>query len=155
EGLHGRRTAPSDQLLDGLWPDASVLLGTRDPPERLHPLEHPTVLRNPLPAGVITMKPGKSALLVFLVFALVAGASFVLARHVVGQEENRLLAERSAEAAAELSSSVSSIDAGLHSLGTLAPLPQAADVFPAAATPLVTGLVRTVALVAHKDSGFT
>jgi signal transduction histidine kinase len=101
------------------------------------------------------MKPGKSALLIFLVFSLLAVASLGLARHVVGQEESRLLAERSSEAGAELSSSVSSIDAGLHSLGTLAPVPHAADVFPAAATPLVTGLVRTVALVARGGSGFS
>ena len=101
------------------------------------------------------MRPGRSALLVFLAFAVLAGASFFLARHVVSQEENRLLAERAAEAAAQLSSSASSVDAGLHSLGTLAPLPQAADVFPAAATPLVTGLVRTVALVSRAPSGFS
>ena len=100
-------------------------------------------------------KPGRSALQVFLVFALLAVVSFTLARHVVGQEENRLLAERSAEAGAQLSSSVSGIDAGLHSLGTLAPVPQVAEVFPAAATPLITGLVRTVALVSRSGSGFS
>lgn len=100
-------------------------------------------------------RPSRTSLLVFLVFAVLAGASFALARHVVGQEQNRLLAERTAEANADLSSSVAGIDVGLHSLATLAPLPQATVVFPAAATPLVTGLVRTVALVNRTGSVFS
>ena len=101
------------------------------------------------------MRRGRGSVLVFLVFAGLAVTSFLLARHVVGQEENRLLAERSAEAAAQLSSSISGIDSDLHSLGTLAPLPQSAQVFPAAAAPLITGLVRTVALTTRTASGFS
>ena len=102
----------------------------------------------------MNLKPSRGALLVFLVFSVLALGGFVGARHVVGQEENRLLAERTAEAGAELTSSVAGIDAGLHSLGNLAPLTQASAVFPAAAAPLVTGLVRTVALVTRQGSGY-
>ncbi|HVA44266.1 MAG TPA: ATP-binding protein [Acidimicrobiales bacterium] len=99
--------------------------------------------------------PGRTSLVVFLAFTLVAVSTFGLARRVVAQEENRLLVERSIEAGAELRSSVTSIDAGLHSLGTLAPLPQASSAFLAAAAPLLTGLVRTVGLISRTDGGFS
>jgi len=103
----------------------------------------------------MSIRPGRTALAVLLAFTLVAVSTFGLARHVVSQEESRLLAERSIEAGAELSSSVTSIDASLHSLGTLAPLPQATSAFLAAATPLLTGLVRTVGLISRTDRGFS
>jgi len=103
----------------------------------------------------MSARPGGAAIAVFIAFALVAGSTFALARRVVSQEEQRLLAERSVEVGAQLSSSVTSIDASLHSLGTLAPLPQASTAFLAAATPLVTGLVRTVALVSRSDRGYS
>jgi signal transduction histidine kinase len=102
----------------------------------------------------MSFRPGRAALLVFVVFALVAVTAFGLARHAVSQEENRLLVERSVEVAAQLSGSVTATDASLRSLGTLASLPSAASAFPAAAAPLVTGLVRTVGLIDQTSSGF-
>ncbi|HVB92324.1 MAG TPA: EAL domain-containing protein [Acidimicrobiales bacterium] len=103
----------------------------------------------------MNFRPRVATVNVFLVFGLISVSAMVVAQHVVRQEEARLVTERAAEVGGQLTNAAASTDSSLRSLATLAPLPQAGVSFPAAATPLLTGNVRTIALLAEHSGTFS
>ena len=84
------------------------------------------------------------------VFVVVAGLSvgaLVVSRVVIDNESRRLLFDQTAVVAGEVSNALTSSDTDLRSLGTLVSLPGGEASFAAAASPLLVGNVRTVALL--------
>jgi len=93
---------------------------------------------------------GRPRTLSFVVFAAVAAVSaggLLAARAVIDNEASRLLAERAHVVAGEVSSAMTATDTSLQSLATLLSLPDGRASFRAAASALVTGNVRAIALV--------
>jgi diguanylate cyclase (GGDEF)-like protein len=100
-------------------------------------------------------RPRSATVVVCVVFILISVSAMVVSRHVVRQEETRLVAERTAEVGAQLTTAATGTDTSLHSLATLAPLPDITVAFTAAAMPLLEGSTRTIALLTRHGPGFS
>jgi signal transduction histidine kinase len=90
---------------------------------------------------------------VFLVLAALSVGALVLSRVVIDNEGQRLLAEQATVVGGNVTTAITATDTSLRSLGTLVSLPGGAASFSAAASPLLTGSVRTIALVRQQPSG--
>ena len=103
----------------------------------------------------MSLRPRRfAAVSVFLIFATIAIAAQLVSARAVHEQSNRLLEERSGEVGAQLTNTLASSEASLRSLATVARLPGPAQAFTAAATPLLLGQVRGLALVQAGDGHF-
>ena len=110
-----------------------------------HPPRAPARLHRLLPLAVL------------VVFAAASLATFSVTRQVVDDQERRLLKERIDAVGSLLSISTASTESSLQVVGRLGSSsdPGSAGHFGDVASPLVKGSVRTVAVAAKGDNGFT
>ena len=92
-------------------------------------------------------RPRALSIGVFLAVTGLSVGALVVSRVVIDNEADRLLVEQAAVVSGELSNALTATDTGLRSLGTLVSLPGGEASFTAAASPLLVGNVRTVALL--------
>ena len=96
----------------------------------------------------------RNSAIVLATFFLFALAGAIAARGVVRDQENRLLDERASEVGAQLTNDLTATATNLRALGTLAGLKSTPVVFDKAATSLLVGPARALALIEPKGDGY-